>query len=50
MDWSTIITNTTFSPILTSIETVMPFVIAFSVSLIGIRKVWGFVKGSIKRA
>lgn len=50
MDWSTIITSTTFSPILTSIETVMPFVIAFSVSLIGIRKVWGFVKGQIKRA
>lgn len=44
MDWSTIITATTFQPILTSIETVMPFIIAFSVALLGIRKVWGFIK------
>lgn len=50
MDWSTIITSTTFSPILSSIETVMPFIIAFAVSLLGIRKVWGFVKGQIKKA
>lgn len=50
MDWSQIITTTTFTPILTSIETVMPFVITFSVGLIGIRKVWSFVKGQIKRA
>lgn len=50
MDWSTIITATTFQPILTNIETVMPFVIAFSVALLGIRKVWKFVKGQIARA
>ena len=50
MDWSQIITATTFTPILDSITDVMPFVIGFSVSLLGIRKVWAFVKGSIKRA
>lgn len=44
MDWSTVIDSNTFAPILTSIQTIMPFVIGFSVSLLGIRKVWGFIK------
>lgn len=44
MDWTEIISATTFQPILTSIQTVMPFIIGFSVSLLGIRKVWGFIK------
>lgn len=50
MDWSTIITASTFTPIITQIETVFPFIIAFSVTLLGIRKVWRFVKGQIARA
>lgn len=50
MDWTTIIDANTFKPILDSIGDVMPFIIGFAVSLLGIRKVWGFVKGQIKRA
>lgn len=44
MDWSTIITASTFSPIVASIESVMPFIVGFAITLLGIRKVWGFVK------
>lgn len=50
MDWTQVITGTTFTPILTSIGDVMPFIVAFSVALLGIRKVWKFVKGQISRA
>lgn len=50
MDWSTIITGNTFTPILSNIETVFPFIVAFSVSLLAIRKTWKFIKGQIARA
>lgn len=50
MDWSQVITNSSFTPILTNIETVMPAIVTFSVALLGIRKVWKFVKGQISRA
>lgn len=50
MDWTEVINATTFQPILTNITTVMPFIVAFSVAMLGIRKVWKFVKGQASRA
>lgn len=50
MDWSTVIDATTFTPIINQIITVLPFIITFSVTLLGIRKVWKFVKGQAARA
>lgn len=50
MDWTDVINATTFQPILTNITTVMPFIVAFSVAMLGIRKVWKFVKGQASRA
>lgn len=50
MDWSTVITADTFSPIVTQITTVLPFIVGFSVTLLGIRKVWKFIKGQVSRA
>lgn len=50
MDWTTVISADTFSPIVTQITAVLPFIIGFSVTLLGIRKVWRFIKGQIARA
>lgn len=50
MDWSDIISAATFTPIVEQITDVLPIIIGFSVTLLGIRKVWRFVKGQIARA
>lgn len=49
VDWANIITIDKFNPIIENISAVMPVLITFSVAIIGIRFVWKFIKGQIKR-
>lgn len=49
VDWSSIISAETFNPMIEQVTSVMPVIIGFAVTVIGIRFVWKFIKGQIKR-
>ena len=49
VDWSQIINADTFNPIIEQITSVIPVIAGFAVTVIGIRFVWKFIKGQIKR-
>ena len=44
VDWTSLITNTSFNGILGGINDVLPVVIPVALSIMGIGIVWGFVK------
>lgn len=49
VNWGSIINADTFNPLIEQITSVMPVIIGFAVTVIGIRFVWKFIKGQIKR-
>lgn len=48
VDWSTLITATSFNGIIDGINDVLPVVIPVAITIIGIGIVWRFVKKMIK--
>lgn len=48
IDWSTLITATSFNGIIDGINDVLPVVIPVAITIIGIGIVWRFVKKMIK--
>ena len=50
MDWSTVITSSTFAPLVTGLEGLVPVVMGLIVSLAVLRKGIDFVKGMIYSA
>lgn len=50
VDWSTLVNESMFSPLVTGITTILPVVIAVTIPLLVIRKGWSFLKGNIYSA
>lgn len=48
--WSTLVTNSTFEPLVSGIISLIPVMLGVSISFIAIKKGLTWIKGSIKRA
>lgn len=49
-DWSTLVTNSTFEPLVNGIIALVPVMLGVSISFIAIKKGLIWIKGAIKRA
>lgn len=49
VDWSTLITSTSFDGIISGVTTTLPVVIPVALTLMGIPIVWSFVRRMIKK-
>lgn len=49
-DWSTLVTSSTFEPLVNGIIALIPVMLGVSISFIAIKKGLTWIKGSIKRA